>query len=237
MNPARLSVADVLAGLRAHPWRCKFCHTPLDLGPGVCKPCGTSEDLKTRREALYGAAMSIPERFRWATPDSHELPRRVRFKFGSPDALRALAAAPTPVVVCQGVGRSGKTSFVCAMAAAVLQAGEADTSNGAAFYRAKGLRFVSALDLDEPASVAQAIAATVLVLDDLGQDLGGANAGSGVLSQRVTGATSVIMKRHNTNRTTWITTPYDAKRIESLYGDGVSGRLLEEPNRWFAFGA
>ena len=96
---------------------------------------------------------------------------------------------------------------------------------------ARGARFVAARALrgDSVATAAareMAKAATVLVLDDVGDELDSAPEGSGWIPDRVAGTREVIDHRHKEPRLrTIITTWLAEERMAAYYGGGTAKRV------------
>jgi DNA replication protein DnaC len=160
---------------------------------------------------------TIPQRFRWATFDSDDLRERVNpFMIEEArDATKAVAAGDIISVTLLGKAGEGKTSLACAMLRELL-----NTSQGFSG------RFCSATELAvsrkdsrlgvAPADIADAKIASVLVLDDLGQEVSGRE----VLAE-------VIHDRHNAVRPTIVTSWLSSEAIAQRYGDGTARRVLE----------
>lgn len=97
-------------------------------------------------------------------------------------------------------------------------------------------RFVLASTLREPERRADdrrvhplelALGADVLVLDELGTELEGAQEGTGLLAQRMGPACAVVAGRFDHGRDTIITTGLDRAKIAKLYDDRVARRAFE----------
>ncbi|MDC3962624.1 hypothetical protein [Polyangium jinanense] len=72
-------------------------------------------------------------------------------------------------------------------------------------------------------------AATVLVLDDVGDGLDGAPEGSGWIPEKITGTRDVIDYRHKEPRLRTIVTPWlSEKKMAAYYGGGTAKRVYRE---------
>jgi hypothetical protein len=97
-------------------------------------------------------------------------------------------------------------------------------------------RFMISAELREPERRADdrrvhplelALGADVLVLDELGAELEGAQPGSGLLAQRVGPGSAAVGLRFDRGRDTIITTGLDRAAMTALYGDRVARRAFE----------
>ncbi len=200
-----------------------------------CPPCQIAVNAELeRREAerqreardyqLSEATASIPPRFRWAHWHASDLHRRVH----DVDAIKAARAA-TGSVVLMGPTGAGKSTLACCILRGIIDAARPVDlpSFGAEVNLARGARFVTARELafarasgtygQEPPIVAHACDATVLVLDDVGQDA--VRADSSLYD--------VLEARHNRNVPTIVTTGLDEGAIRARYGDGAWRRIFE----------
>lgn len=176
-----------------------------------CWTCSRRNDAaNAARREKASAEASIPSRFRWAQLGAPELQARVK----TPHDVRVLASrllgADRALLV--GGSGAGKTSLACACLRERLDGG----------------RFVSALRLGvaraqaglgggEAATVEQAIAAPLLVIDDVGQE-----------AKIATNAVrDVVFARHDEERPTWATTGLTVRMLAELYGDGFARRLSD----------
>jgi DNA replication protein DnaC len=102
-------------------------------------------------------------------------------------------------------------------------------------WRARGLRFVTAhnllttnqRDVDDDA-VESAQRASILLLDEVGEELGSAERGKYLSSSRAPAVTSVIKHRWNAERRFFVTTPYDPNKLDAMYEGGTFRRLVED---------
>ena len=104
-----------------------------------------------------------------------------------------------------------------------------------AVWRARGLRFVTAHDLlttnqrdvDDDA-VESAQRASILLLDEIGEELGSAERGKYLSSSRSPAVTSVIKHRWNAEKRFFASTPYLPDKLETMYEGGTFRRLVED---------
>ena len=130
----------------------------------------------------------------------------------------SLAAVNAHGIVWMGIAGSGKTSLACAMVAEWLG-------------RHEGLVFVVSarklatarsrhpLGEGEPEPIARAMAADLLVLDDLGAETETPTSGDAI--------GDVIHERYDAARLTWVTTGISGDQILTRYGAGVHRRIFE----------
>jgi len=213
-------------------YRCRgaggACGAVLDL-PGICLECGKKLDRAARAKDIGPARASIPELYRWATWKAPELGTRVGVQ-NMLLAHRQLAKPSNAAIV--GKGGSGKTSIACAALRGYL---DAAPDSQTLFPLAVGSRFIAAWNLGPDAKLGdveggallrQAIEAPILVLDDLGSELGGASPGTGLCSQRSAPISRVLLERHSAHRITMVTTWMRADEIASIYGP-VYRRIMD----------
>jgi hypothetical protein len=213
--------------------RCGLCGDEV-AHPGICAACGAKLAESARGEQAKAAIeQEIPKRFAWASWDAPELARRVAGGERMVVAARRALASAAPVVVLLGAGRAGKSSLAAAWLRGVISEGRL------------GARWVPSRDLateEAPEGrglpLQRAIAATRLVLDDLGAELDGAPRESGLLAQRAVPAAKVITERHDRDRPMVITTSIGAelpvgdtgalrRAMADYYGDNIAGRIYE----------
>lgn len=216
-------------------YRCKgigrSCQELLEL-PGICAACGGLLDRRERVKLLAPASASIPEHFRWAVWGNRELDARV----GAQVVVfaRKKLALPRSAVILGRPGL-GKTSLACAALRGLL---DAAPDRADLMARARGARFIAAWNLgpeakleilDVAALLRQAIEAPLLVLDDLGSELGGALPGTGLCAQRSAPISRVLLERHNASRDTLVTTSMGDDEIAAIYGPVY--RRIMDPGR------
>jgi DNA replication protein DnaC len=167
------------------------------------------------RRRLDQIIESVPERLRWARLDAPELGPRVK----DPRAvlkLRTALAANVDRLLLLGPAGIGKTSL--ATATLVEIARRRDVSGlFVDAYELAVARQHHALGSEAPL-VARAMAADVLVLDDLGAERAIPSSPVG----------EVIHKRHATMRATVVTSGFGLDALEQRYGGGIFRRLTED---------
>jgi hypothetical protein len=222
---AALNASRAETGARPEP-RCAHCdRVPVSRVGLVCAQCHPLTELAHRRAALAAARASIPPVFR--DVGRGELQRRTQLTQKTLD--EASGALERRRVVLMGPAGFGKTSLACWMLQQVIEAGVSGPKG--AFARGRRARFVDAVRLcravrehalgeGEAPMLAMALTASVLVLDDVGQELGMRMASNPVMD--------VIRDRHSIGRTTWVTTFLTPEAMETAYGSGTVRRIFDE---------
>lgn len=206
---------------------------PFDLGPEPtwleC-PCGTPDKptltarvpcwdctrkrsrVDADRSAREVALASIPRRHQWArlSAPGFDLGPRVQ---GDAAALVARILGADRVCFVGGAG-SGKTTLACACLRERLDGGLFVSAISLGLARAQ-----ARLGDGEPALVERAIAAPLLLLDDVGQE-------PKVASSAVK---DVIFARYDADLPTWVTTGLTSEELVALYGDGFVRRVVVGP--------
>lgn len=102
-------------------------------------------------------------------------------------------------------------------------------------WRARGLRFVTTYNLLTPNqrdvdddAVEAAQRASILLLDEVGEELGSAERGKYLSSARSPAVASVIKHRWNAEKRFFASTPYDPTKLEVMYEGGTFRRLVED---------
>lgn len=195
---------------------------------------------------LESQRATIPERYRWARFTHARFAERVRASARVIERARTKLLGKSALLF--GPTGAGKTTLACALLAELFADGEAVVrsrafrraeSGGwdsaawtgdeyARFALARMARFMSTSDLArapretplgrEPELVRDAIAASYLVLDDLGTD---------VTIERSTAVRDVIMARHDRAKPTVVTTFMAVEDLTAHYGAGVVRRLQD----------
>jgi DNA replication protein DnaC len=102
-------------------------------------------------------------------------------------------------------------------------------------WRARGLRFVPTYklltsnqrDVDDDA-VEDAQRAQILLLDEIGEELGSAERGKYLSSSRSPAVTTVIKHRWDAEKRFFATTPYKPEVLDAMYEGGTFRRLVED---------
>lgn len=221
-------------------WRCNLCKAAGLEYPGICELCGDRLEAQARTHRLKAWTASLPEMHRDVTPANALALRNhaggPRVVGCPPQRLRALLEAWNRHgrVLLVGPAGCGKST----VAAALLRASvERDLETRARFVEASDLARGTAPD-GGPTALEYALGADVVVLDDLGAELEGAQPNTGLLAQRVGPASRVIADRFARGRPLVVTTGIghetrtlaDLKAVlVSFYGDRIARRLVEEP--------
>lgn len=203
--------AEVWCGLQAEP---------------VCEVCLPTRRRETRLMLMAPAFASIPEGFAWARLDAPTLAQRV----ARPEFIAALTdALDLSGLRALFVGRpgSGKTSLAVAYLRSWLLTLADREATPAELREARAARFVATYDLaaatretklgGTPALVAEALGASVLVLDELGAEPAD---GYAVVYR-------ILHERHARNLTTLATTGQTMADLTKCYGTGIGRRLTE----------
>lgn len=201
------------------------CGEPAN-GSTRCPACTARDELRDR---LAPTVASVPARFRWAVDAGvGDVAARVRADVEL--VRRGIENPPSSWLVFTGPTGAGKTSLAVAMLAAWVRAG-AFGRKGARFMEAAWLARARArykLGEGEAPLVEQAIAAPLLVLDDLGAERDDRD---GVLHD-------VVWERSNAERPTWITCGLPGRTLDDLaatlerrYDGGFARRVLETGKR------
>lgn len=194
------------------------CGAEMALSMRLCRACDERERReareRARERAIADVERSIPPVLRWARFDAPELRQRV-------DPIRAIELAKTalsaPSVVLVGDAGSGKSSLAVAMLRAHAERGDRGIFvDSRALVRA---RVAHRMGEGEADLVSRAMRAPVLVLDELGAEIGKGTAESVVAE--------VIHERHAWQRRTIYTTPFTAADLTARYGAGIVRRIVE----------
>jgi DNA replication protein DnaC len=204
--------------------KCARCgERPVERSGSWCDVC-EAERRRAHRVALVRVAReSIPSTFR--DLDAQEVRRRVRIPETTDQAEGAKAHVR---VVLVGASGFGKTTLACWMLQQVIDRGVVGTPEE--LERARWARFVDAPKLalaerehplgeGEAPLLRSAHRASVLVLDDVGQELG--------LRLAVNPVVDVIRERHAAGRATWVTTFLEPDAFEKAYGSGTARRVFD----------
>lgn len=184
----------------------------------ICAACErVSNEAEAKRAAaaakLAAIEAQIPDRYRWATLTAPELTQRVRPLTAIAEATETMGA---PSLVFLGPAGTGKTSLACAiLRAASEQRGVYAGSYVTAFALAKARQEHKLGDGEAP-KVEEACKARLLLIDELGAELG-----------RNTAVQEVIHERHERQLPTLYTSGFTLGELEQRYGAGIVRRILE----------
>ncbi len=196
---------------------CDLCGRATSKSP--CWECQLAAEAKREREAVRARALAtIPEDFATVRLTAGaELTARVK---GLPMPLELAAERVLDARWATLVGASGlgKTTF----AAACFAEGVTRVPlPGALFITAEELASASAhhpRGAGEPERIAVALAAPLLVIDDVG----GPDVAIDASAVR-----KVVYRRHGRGQRTWVTTGLTREQLVRGYDDGFARRLLE----------
>lgn len=177
-----------------------------------CWDCSGRAKRASAESALRAAALeSIPRRHRWARVGApgFDLGGRVQ---GDPKALVARILGAERVCFAGGSGR-GKTTLACACLRERLDGGLFVSAISLGLARAQ-----ARLGDGEPELVERALAAPLLLLDDVGQEP----------KVATSAVKDVIFARFDADLPTWITTGLVSAELVALYGDGFLRRVADD---------
>jgi DNA replication protein DnaC len=201
------------------PHRCGGCGSHL-LKPGHCFACldrieAERQSERDRKRRVAATVEALWPRFRWAhTLSAPELDSRVDAEGLA--TLRSLDLASVDRVTAIGPAGKGKTSGLCAIACDwSAQHGRKVTFAAAADLGVSRLQ--TSLGEGEANLVARALAAPLLVLDDVGAE---AALGTPTIEH-------VLRSRYDQMLPTLTSTGLDVAQLLQRYGSGVGRRLLE----------
>jgi DNA replication protein DnaC len=231
--------AEAEAATAAHAKGCDKADDCIVCGRFFCRSCPPGKRSLMRSpgkcEACTAASLEAAQARRWEQLCDHAIPRRFReFRVGGSNVLVKLIGRKANHELCT-VPADGDVVFVGApgvgktIAACALLRHWPRKSGTPAFATAMDLARAAAehpLGHGQAPAVTAAIRASVLVLDDLGQE-GAAYRGD---------VEYVIAARHNEGKSTIFTTFLDGEGIEARYGGGIGRRVYErstviEPNK------
>lgn len=151
--------------------------------PDVCRDCVRRESEVWREERL-AERCRIPATFRWARLDLHCFaPEGITTDVVHPEAVRMVKAFRGRLIVLRGETGSGKTSLACARLLA-------EAERGRSGVLVKATELYPGMDADAEAKARAsrlhdaALDSDVVLLDDLGAELGGAPVGSPLAAVR-----------------------------------------------------
>lgn len=197
----------------ANGWPCTGCGERIDW-PGVCDRCADAMARERAKDMAQDAISTIPSRFRWATFEAQELEARAGCVDAARKAGRGLVRGNVRGILLVGLAGSGKTTLACALMRGMLTLPIGRTAKFAGALTLSRARADSGLGRT-PALVDDAIRASLLVLDDLGQELH-----DDVIRE-------VVHARHDADRPIIVTTGTPIDRFSDRYGAGTARRLTE----------
>jgi hypothetical protein len=201
------------------------CGTQLER-PGICDECARRAAAQALETRLRSWLRTIPARQRdvtWSTLPTLKADRGGPRVTGNITGVRRMLERCDRAAIV-GTAGSGKTTVAVAWLRAEL---EADPSARVRFIPTADLLRPEVGEEGGPHPLALALSADVLVLDDLGAELEGAQERTGLLAQRIGPASRVIAERYEKGRRTVVTTGENRDRIALLYGDRVARRMFE----------
>jgi DNA replication protein DnaC len=192
---------------------------------GVCVACYRKLQAAASIRAARATQEEAPSHYQWASFDAPELRDRVK----PPSAIeKAFGATSGSVLLCGPAG-SGKTSLAVSIAhrRASLQVATQHPSCPYPEFRTWRGSFITSMELararsqhrlgeGEALSIRAAVGARLLILDELGAEIG-----------RDSATAEVIHRRHEQDRDTIYTTPFSLSDLSKKYGDGICRRLFE----------
>lgn len=197
----------------------------------VCPACADTERYAEHRVSMAAALRSIPEKYRDAVWGSPELRERVadigEFRIGA-------AALMSPrVLLLHGESGAGKTTLACALLRWAIDDAGPDAPPDK-IGRASAARFVAARDVppsrDVQGPLARVVArkASLLVLDDVGQEAGAGESYSA--GDRTREVKDLLEFRFDGNMRTIVTTYGNPRTWALSYGGGVVRRYWDDPD-------
>jgi DNA replication protein DnaC len=157
---------------------------------------------------------TIPPSFGWARIDAPELRERIARSHAIAEAVAALSS---PALLLVGPSGSGKTSLACALLRAWEARNACRRGVFAAAWKLGVARAQHGLGQGEAPEVERAMAAALLVLDDVGSERNTAT----------NAVPDVIFARALAGMPTWVTTWMTPDVVSQRYGDGIARRLFE----------
>ena len=233
-------VAQLDSGAAVRPrrqWICAGCGGEAVPTFAFCAPCQREAIARKRADMVAKVRATLPAGATAAGFGTDTLRSRLEAD-ARPDAYQQAirlawgwARSPAEVLIVLGGAGRGKTSLAAAVALAVLDAGANADASDADYARARRLLWADAHDLgqarrrhglgegDAPL-IRQALAASVLVVDELGTERPDAASGTDPVRD-------VLWARFAAGRPTVCTSPCDRAALVARYGGGGERRLFE----------
>lgn len=226
---ARAAVARPMGEIMA--FVCAVCRVaPVGVRPDVCAACARSARDPLHDDALDRAR--IPEHFRWADLGL----RPFRPPWGTEPVVRQedvdrAAAFRGSLIVIRGKSGAGKTSLACAL----LRRAVVTKNRSGVFVEAEKIapdahRQDIARELFD-----RATSESCVVIDGIGQDVGGAPGDSGIAAFRSRRMRELVREIHNDSpghgtpkRRLIITADIEGDEFLAAYDEGLMRRVFEE---------
>lgn len=210
------ALPDWLEALKAKgPFKC-ICGCKIDL-PGVCDECSRRLEREQTQRPLHALAATLPLRFRGVAFDNESTNWIAPGLIGQAKrAADLVCSGAVDTVLLLGRKGTGKTRMAVSMLRHIAGAGSS------ASWRC---HYVAAMELAAARGeygarsheATEAIGASCLLLDDLGQEQD-----TDQIRMR-----EVIHARHDLMRPTIITSGFADRVLMARYGDGMDRRLFE----------
>jgi DNA replication protein DnaC len=190
-----------------------------------------ARELERRLGRVAAALASIPERYRWSTFDAPELPGRVPLPLAVRLARKLAPLTAPRLVLLVGPTGAGKTTLGTAMFRWHLDGATAEGASDQARSWGAGAFWVAARSLamarrqsplgTEPGLLVRAREASVLLVDDLGQEA----------PSDKDDVVALISDRQAEGRPTLVTFGFRLEDLASRYGAHFERRLVEDAGR------
>lgn len=205
-------------------------------GPSYCDSCRKSNQRARLLAPLLEAWQDVPDRMRWASfRRRQDLIKRVQ---ASESLIDLVAATDRRNLLLLGASGAGKTALAVAKFASVLSAAkeavaDPDRVRREAYLRGRGAMFTTAYRIareyeDHPPGrgrapvVSRCLKATVLVVDELGMELG-------TFRRSKSAVTEILHERLGGSGITTVVTSYLSRpALVESYGAGVVRRLHDD---------